>query len=91
MVALVGQPEGWKKVHDEMYDALKDASKRCSFNEKQSDHRRGQYNCLGVGISFGGGQQIPGNLVNSKRNAKVLQGLLDMECFRRMAGFTDSE
>lgn len=91
MVALIGQPAGWKVVHDEMFNALQEATHRISFNAKQTDHRRGQYGCLGVGISFGGGQQIPGNLVNTPRNSKVLQELLGLECFKRMAGFADSK
>ena len=63
---------------------------RCHFTAKQSDHRRGTYRCLGVGISFGGGQQRPGNLRNTKRNDAQLDGLLDLPCFRRLGGFIDS-
>lgn len=94
IAALLGQPYGndWKvNVHDKIYEAMTASAKKCTFTDKQKDHRRGTYRCLGIGISFGGGQQRPGNLRNGVKNRAQLDGLLNLECFKRLAGFIDSE
>lgn len=94
IVSLLGCPSGagWKRdVHDQIFEAMKAAAGRCTFTDKQRDHRRGTYRCLGIGISFGGGQQRPGNLRNGSRNTAQLDGLLNLACFKRLAGFIDRE
>lgn len=77
-------------VHDRIFAEMTAAATRCNFSDKQTDHRRGTYRCLGIGISFGGGQQRPGNLRNGKKNRQELERLLGLECFVRLGGFIDS-
>ena len=64
-----------------------DAYNLCHFRNGDQIHRRGIYAALPVGPSFGGGQKIPGNLLNSPKNAQALEALLSKTSIRRIAGF----
>ncbi|KAJ7021000.1 hypothetical protein C8F04DRAFT_973343, partial [Mycena alexandri] len=50
-------------------------------------HRRGRYLPLTSGVSFGGGQRIPGNLCNSHLFRQLIRRLLQNRSIRRIAGF----
>jgi hypothetical protein len=65
IAVLVGRPRGetettWGAVHDESLRVIEEAGKRCSFSQKQSSHRRGDFAALSEGPSFGGGQKVCG-------------------------------
>lgn len=49
--------------------------------------RRGDFITLRCGVSYGGGQTRPGNLVNTKRDEALLKELNESEEFRRISGF----
>ncbi|KAJ7831560.1 hypothetical protein B0H13DRAFT_1654629, partial [Mycena leptocephala] len=53
------------------------------------DGRCGDFIAVSTGKSFGGGQRRPGNLLNSKTNAKITAMMLASWSFRRIAGFCD--
>ncbi|KAJ7301490.1 hypothetical protein DFH08DRAFT_993725 [Mycena albidolilacea] len=59
------------------------------FRPEQQVGRRGDFYSASVGPSFGGGQQVPGNLVVSRAISDVFRYLFAMECFFRIAGFAN--
>ncbi|EIM90993.1 uncharacterized protein STEHIDRAFT_49802, partial [Stereum hirsutum FP-91666 SS1] len=62
-----------------------------AWTEKQHDARRGDFVSLTAGVSYGGGQQEPGNLKPEKVCQVPLVGrLLRSKPIRRMAGFANS-
>jgi hypothetical protein len=84
---LARQPEDddWDKVlkaAQEYLDQAHGAPKR-----KGNLHRRGAFETLRCGVSHGGGQTQPMNLINTGRKAVVLEKLTTSRCFRRIAGF----
>ncbi|KAJ7133851.1 hypothetical protein C8R46DRAFT_923555, partial [Mycena filopes] len=52
--------------------------------------RRGQFTAVSTGISFGGGQQRPGNLRNTQTNAAICTTMLASWAFQRIIGFSNS-
>ncbi|KAF8220482.1 hypothetical protein L208DRAFT_1205244, partial [Tricholoma matsutake] len=66
----IGQPDDgnqpeeqkWLKGMADVEREMEEASKQCSFNSKDLNHCRGSFPALAAGVSFGGGQVIPGNL-----------------------------
>ncbi|KAJ7589741.1 hypothetical protein C8J56DRAFT_783978, partial [Mycena floridula] len=48
---------------------------------------RGKFLTVAIGISFGGGQKKPGNLVHTKKACHLLDGLLKSNAIKRIAGF----
>ncbi|KAF9471714.1 hypothetical protein BDN70DRAFT_761742, partial [Pholiota conissans] len=57
-----------------------------TFRSDEEAHRRGHFFNLATGISFGGGQQEPGNLVLHKKQATA-DALVADASIRRIAGF----
>ncbi|KAJ6450537.1 hypothetical protein C8R47DRAFT_998853 [Mycena vitilis] len=53
------------------------------------DGRRGPFTAVSVGESFGGGQQRPGNLLNTKTNAAVCAAMLASHALTRIVGFSN--
>ncbi|KAJ7152149.1 hypothetical protein C8R43DRAFT_886407 [Mycena crocata] len=51
--------------------------------------RRGPFVAVSTGVSFGGGQQRPGNLRNNKINSAICKDLLANLALRRIIGFTN--
>jgi hypothetical protein len=92
IAALVGSPsdEGWQKVHEEAFELLQQNLPKCEFTEEDTNHRRGQFGVLNAGISFGGGQQVPGNLSHNDAQKEVLRELCESSSFTRLAGFASS-
>ncbi|KAI0323216.1 hypothetical protein GY45DRAFT_1349849 [Cubamyces sp. BRFM 1775] len=90
---LAGSPrdsEGWSQVVQEAGDALKRAQAKFKFDRKKAVHRRGRYASITCGISYGGGQQHPGNLAHTPHNRIVVDELLKNDAIRRLAGFGDA-
>lgn len=71
--------------------AMESARQNCHLPLKAQEHRRGKYSILSSGYSHGGGQTHPQNMANSKKNAKIVEGLNEMDCFQRLARFTSCE
>ncbi|KAF9462997.1 hypothetical protein BDZ94DRAFT_1259834 [Collybia nuda] len=96
MVTLVGCPcdESWSSAvvgaSRLMGDVRSWGEGRGAFTAAQSDHRRGHFVALACGVSYGGGQQAPGNLVHSKARRMLLDTLLDDHNIQRLAGFQSS-
>ena len=58
---VAGRPrdrEGWDMVERDATQALREAREACSLSAQQSDHRRGRFPALAVGVSYGGGQRV---------------------------------
>ncbi|KAJ7136896.1 hypothetical protein C8R44DRAFT_608196 [Mycena epipterygia] len=93
---LLGRPEdpAWDTVVCEAWKAMSRARRAGNtsgaFKAKDSNHRRGQYTALAAGVSFGGGQKRPGNLVHSTKRQKIVNSLLSNKSIRRLAGFQSS-
>ena len=76
----IGQPnddgqleeQKWSKTMDDADGEMKEATEQCSFDSDHLDHRCGSFPALAAGVSFGGGQVIPGNLAHNAANHKVL-------------------
>ncbi|KJA15174.1 hypothetical protein HYPSUDRAFT_149526, partial [Hypholoma sublateritium FD-334 SS-4] len=92
IVILAGHPNDkeWDSIQRSCHSAMLSAKTRCTFLKKAVRHRRGHYPSLSVGISFGGGQKVPGNLKHDDRNTPALQSLLNEQCFKRVAGFSSN-
>src|SRR6266487_4690931 len=60
---------------------------QCVFDCTQESHRRGAFYALACGVSFGGGQRVPGNLVNSAVNTVALGSLIANRAIQRLAGW----
>ncbi|KAJ7076282.1 hypothetical protein B0H15DRAFT_955806 [Mycena belliarum] len=91
---LLGKPEDpdWDNVVVEavkaMYRARVHVRKAGMWSP--STHRRGRYMALSAGVSFGGGQKRPGNLVHNRFFRRILRCLLRNNYIRRIAGFQSS-
>ncbi|KAJ7593566.1 hypothetical protein C8J56DRAFT_1046017 [Mycena floridula] len=92
-MVLIGRPEGqgWDHVCTAAATALKEfrqlSEEQNVFSGDAYDHRRGKFLAVAVGISFGGGQKKPGNLVHTKKARRLLDGLLKSDAIKRIAGF----
>ncbi|KAJ6457031.1 hypothetical protein C8R47DRAFT_996080, partial [Mycena vitilis] len=90
---LLGRPEDvdWDDVVRDAAKAMERARRAGhasgAFRSKDTEHRRGRYPVLSAGVSFGGGQERPGNLVNSAKRRKLIDSLLQNKSIRRLAGF----
>ncbi|KAF8194572.1 hypothetical protein BJ912DRAFT_847793 [Pholiota molesta] len=58
-----------------------------AFSCDEDTHRRGQFFNLPVGVSYGGGQRLPGNLVLSTKKQAIADELLTDRNIVRIAGF----
>ncbi|TDL14064.1 hypothetical protein BD410DRAFT_846382 [Rickenella mellea] len=92
-MVLVGRPhdDSWMaEVADDAAAAIHEASSECAFTKAQTDHRRGRFPALAIGVSFGGGQRLPGNLANTAKNKSALERLLQRSSIKRLASFASS-
>ncbi|PPR03266.1 hypothetical protein CVT24_012809 [Panaeolus cyanescens] len=82
----------WIEVQDAAFDAIRDLrdSQRLKLPQKYFKHRRGEFPCVPVGISHGGGQPSPRRLTYEKNTSELLDSLIRKPCFQRIAGFTNS-
>ncbi|KAL6309253.1 hypothetical protein BKA93DRAFT_821580 [Sparassis latifolia] len=89
VAVLAGRPDdaGWDGVIDDATRLIADIGKACIFTDEQMYHRRGKFPALAMGVSYGGGQTAPGNLLHSKTNGMQLHHLLHSKSIQRVAGF----
>ncbi|KAH9920397.1 uncharacterized protein B0H18DRAFT_1121990 [Fomitopsis serialis] len=89
IAVLSGAPNdpAWTGVHTGAAAAISEARTKLSFSRKDVVHRRGNFPALAVGISYGGGQKQPANLVHSRANEASLTSLLASEHIQRIASF----
>ncbi|KAF7970728.1 hypothetical protein HWV62_23180 [Athelia sp. TMB] len=77
----------WDDVHREAARLIQSTGRECRFPKGCSAHRRGDFPALATGVSFGGGQKQPGNLVHPEADSRALSKLLESRAIRRLAGF----
>ncbi|KAJ7434845.1 hypothetical protein B0H11DRAFT_1756848 [Mycena galericulata] len=88
---LSGRPrpnEAGHDTYDEAIRAATDAFARASPNAR-GDGRRGAFVAVSTGVSYGGGQLRPGNLLNSTVNAAICTALVAHWAIRRIVGFSN--
>ena len=93
----IGQPnddgqleqQKWLKAMEDAATEIEGAREQCSFGPKNLDHRHGPFPTLAAGVSFSGGQVIPGNLAHNQANRKVLQKLLCHPSFIHISNFAN--
>ncbi|KAJ8072820.1 hypothetical protein PM082_016379 [Marasmius tenuissimus] len=90
LALLGGRPSSPKWMEDttEAGQLLDWAEQKLRF-PKSPDNRRGNYDNIRMGISYGGGQTEPGNLVNSRHNEEILQVLRESPAVQHVAGYAD--
>lgn len=93
IAVLAGQPDSkdWDEVNAAAADAMVEAQQCCVFTQSGVTHHCGRYHALSTGISYGGGQQIPGNLAHQKENRTEIDKLLRNPAITCLAGFGSSE
>ncbi|KAJ6527047.1 hypothetical protein B0H19DRAFT_970015 [Mycena capillaripes] len=93
---LLGRPEDpeWDEVVRKAAHAMNRARRAGfasgAFRAADAEHRHGRFPVLATGVSFGGGQQRPGNLVNGRKRQKIINNLLKNKSIRRLARFQSS-
>lgn len=79
--ALVGRPRGdeWEAVHDNAMVTLEWAKKEMRFKKDDAEvsSRRGRYQSVAHGLSFGGGQDV-------SHTAMQVAGVLNAASFRNL-------
>ncbi|KAF8121002.1 hypothetical protein EV363DRAFT_1406672 [Boletus edulis] len=87
ITVLAGRPLGddWDEVHAEISTLLHDAGPKVGKPRKQE--RRGDYTSLSFGVSYGGGQRAPGNLVQGECSRTVIRDISQTKAVQRAAGF----
>ncbi|KAJ6579042.1 hypothetical protein DFH09DRAFT_1246182 [Mycena vulgaris] len=91
IAVLGGRPKGrdYLKQTQEAARQLEDARGELKFRADQVNGRRGAFSSVSYGISYGGGQQVPGNLAHPSPMCQVLERLFSLACFFRIAGFAN--
>ncbi|KAG6371763.1 hypothetical protein JVT61DRAFT_9115 [Boletus reticuloceps] len=74
VAALAGRPKGddWEQVHGPISSLLQDAA---GETDGMCHERRGDFVSLSAGVSYGGGQTAPGNLVHTPHNKAIVDML----------------
>ncbi|KAI0707016.1 hypothetical protein C8Q76DRAFT_629056 [Earliella scabrosa] len=89
LVVAAGGPasEDYDAVNREMMDVFEDVQKVYVFNPSAKANRRGDYNSVSIGVSYGGGQQTVKNLSHAKHNVDVVDAILEARVVKRVANF----
>ncbi|KAJ7121217.1 hypothetical protein C8R46DRAFT_1050701 [Mycena filopes] len=89
---LAGRPGVNSDGRDTYQEAIDEATRLFNSNSPlaSGDGRRGDFPAVSVGLSYGGGQQRPGHLLNTKANASICAVMLASWAFQRIIGFSDS-
>ncbi|KAJ7903260.1 hypothetical protein B0H13DRAFT_2512013 [Mycena leptocephala] len=96
IAVMVGAPEDpeWPSVVAKAAEAMRQAREEGlrtgAFTSGDDLHRRGLYHTLKGGVSYGGGQKRPGNLVNRPLQQHLFQKLVKNMYVRRVCGFQSS-
>ncbi|KAF9524445.1 hypothetical protein CPB83DRAFT_773766, partial [Crepidotus variabilis] len=83
-------PSVLKNSNHALQDALEQGLQDGTFSSTEMSHRRGEFYLLVDGISYGGGQKKPGNLKLTRKEEGLMDGLKNLPCIRRIAGFQDA-
>ncbi|KAJ7641945.1 hypothetical protein FB45DRAFT_901407 [Roridomyces roridus] len=92
IVLLGGQPRdsaGWKIVTDGTSRLMDNAAQHLNTSGSDYDHRRAAEPYIPIfrGVSFGGGQEEPGNLFCNDANRAATDELMAHEYYIRIVGF----
>ncbi|KAI0038255.1 hypothetical protein FA95DRAFT_1578318, partial [Auriscalpium vulgare] len=88
--SLAGRPVGddtWDDDCVSAYDDLNDGLQQLKLTPDQTYHRRGNYPALSMGISYGGGQTEPAQLLLNENNKPIAKKLRAGRGVRRISGF----
>ncbi|KAK7433538.1 hypothetical protein VKT23_020740 [Stygiomarasmius scandens] len=91
--ALVEKPPNdpdWQSVQQDAADALEANRGHLHLSQEQMDHRRGPFPAVSRGNSMGGGQKYPKPLEESASNKRVVEHLVSLPAFNRLAGWASS-
>ncbi|KAJ7113453.1 hypothetical protein C8R44DRAFT_536995, partial [Mycena epipterygia] len=94
--AFIGTPEDpeWPNVVAQAVEAMKEAREQGlaegAFSAGDLNHRRGSFWSVTGGVSHGGGQKRPGNLVLPRRQRRILLKLRRNKSVRRICGLQSS-
>ncbi|KAI5891908.1 uncharacterized protein SCHCODRAFT_01095360 [Schizophyllum commune H4-8] len=80
----------WPSVIAGCGDWMETLSRTVAIPASSWQNRRGNLGAINFGISFGGGQQRPGNLALSHHNRLAIQEATSQPCFKRLTGHIDS-
>ncbi|KAJ3818581.1 hypothetical protein F5880DRAFT_1491145 [Lentinula raphanica] len=91
-MALLPRPQaaGWDDVINSVDCRLEYISAHARLNDRQRDHRRGQYATLPTGLGFGGGRTEPGHYANTAHNTKLMEEFLADRAVQLVARFVDA-
>ncbi|KAJ6449872.1 hypothetical protein C8R45DRAFT_849421 [Mycena sanguinolenta] len=96
IVVFVGAPEDsdWPFVVSQAAEAFREAREEGlhtgAFAASEESHRHGRFWTLKGGISHGGGQKRPGNIVNSPGQLRLFNRLIANKYVRCIGGFQSS-
>ncbi|TFK56299.1 hypothetical protein OE88DRAFT_1622553 [Heliocybe sulcata] len=89
MLAGSSWSENWQECHRKAFEAAEAGAAKFHCSGKKKDHRRGQFPVANIGISYGGGCKLPGNMaISCANNVAIIRHLLDNIFFKRIVGFT---
>ncbi|KAJ7794861.1 hypothetical protein B0H14DRAFT_2392195, partial [Mycena olivaceomarginata] len=91
VAVLGGRPNDaeYLRLTEEAADHLESARGNPALHLDRHIGRRGTFPGVSAGISFGGGQQVPGNLSLSVALQTIMGEFFKLRCFMRIAGFAN--
>ncbi|KAJ7715052.1 hypothetical protein B0H16DRAFT_1742268 [Mycena metata] len=91
IAVLSGRPNDpeYLRLTEQAARELEAARAELNFWPDQRGGRCGAFSSVSAGISFGGGQQVPGNLSLPAAMTLVFQRLFALACFFRISGFAN--
>ncbi|KAF9009765.1 hypothetical protein BDZ89DRAFT_964684, partial [Hymenopellis radicata] len=83
--------ERWNaEVIQDMATCIEEGRAALNFTEKQRNHKRGAFPAVNVGVGFGGGRKVAGNIFVNKKTRRFMNTLLKRRSFWRWSGFMNS-
>ncbi|KAF9042703.1 hypothetical protein BDZ89DRAFT_1034483, partial [Hymenopellis radicata] len=80
--------ERWNaEVIQDMATCIEEGRAALNFTEKQRNHKRGAFPAVNVGVGFGGGRKVAGNIFVNKKTRRFMNTLLKRHSFWRWSGF----
>ncbi|KAG6808336.1 hypothetical protein H0H92_004438 [Tricholoma furcatifolium] len=91
-IILVGQPDDptYKDAHQAAYDVLEHEGAKATFTPSKTQHKRGTFPALNVGVTMGMGARYPTNACTGKHE-ELLARLTSNKHIVRLANFADSK
>ncbi|KII83425.1 hypothetical protein PLICRDRAFT_119504, partial [Plicaturopsis crispa FD-325 SS-3] len=93
IMMLVGQPrpgEGWGENLLRAQRRIEITAPEMGFTAEETNHRRGNFPAVAVGLSLGTGRTAPGHFVHSQKRARTLEALTSDPAIVRLAGFAST-